>query len=92
MNHSQQKRTKILAINKCQNISLKIMNTYYLKMGHSAMFIKRVIIHLMKYLGISILFQIKNFIYEIINEEFEKDKVCVFILKFSILTTLKTMV
>ena len=33
-----------------------------------------------------------NFNYEIINEEFKNDKVWVVILKFSILTTLKTMV
>ena len=40
----------------------------------------------------SISFQIINFNYEIINEEFENDKVWVIILKFSTLTTLKTMV
>ena len=33
-----------------------------------------------------------DFNYEIINEEFENDKVWVVILKFPILTTLKTMV
>ena len=33
-----------------------------------------------------------NFNYEIINEEFENDKVWVVILKFSTLTTLKTIV
>ena len=39
----------------------------------------------------SISFQIINFNYEIINEEFENDKVWVVIFKFSILTTLKAM-
>ena len=33
-----------------------------------------------------------DFNYEIINEEFENDKVWIVILKFLILTTLKTMV
>ena len=33
-----------------------------------------------------------NFNYKIINEEFENDEVWVIILKFLILTTLKTMV
>ena len=33
-----------------------------------------------------------NFNYEIINEEFENDKIWVVILKFSSLTTLKIMV
>ena len=33
-----------------------------------------------------------NFNYEIINDEFENDKVWIVILKFSILTNLKTMV
>ena len=37
-------------------------------------------------------FQIIDFKYEIINEEFENDKVWVVILKFSTLTTLKIMV
>ena len=36
-------------------------------------------------------FQIMNFPYEIINEEFKNDKIWVVIFKFSILTTLKTM-
>ena len=40
----------------------------------------------------SILFQIINFNNEIINEEFENDNVWIIILKFSTLTTLKTMV
>ena len=40
----------------------------------------------------SISFQIMNFNYEIINEEFENHKVWIVILKFSTLTTLKTMV
>ena len=43
-------------------------------------------------LGISILFQIMDFNYEIINEQFENDKVWVVIFKFSILITLKVMV
>ena len=42
-------------------------------------------------MGTSISFQIMNFNYEIINEEFENDKVWVVIFKFSILTTLKAM-
>ena len=33
-----------------------------------------------------------DFNYEIINEEFENDKIWIVILKFSTLTTLKTMV
>ena len=33
-----------------------------------------------------------NFNYEIINEEFENEKIWVVILKFSTLTTLKTMI
>ena len=43
----------------------------------------------MQCLKTSISFQIMNFNYEIINEEFENDKVWVVILKFSILTTFK---
>ena len=42
--------------------------------------------------GTSISYQIIDFKYEIINEEFENDKVWIVILKFLILTTLKTMV
>ena len=42
-------------------------------------------------LGTSISFQIVDFNYEIINEEFENDKVWVVILKFSTLTTQKTI-
>ena len=46
----------------------------------------------MQCLETNILFQIMDFNYEIINEEFENDKVWVVILKSSTLTTLKTMV
>ena len=46
----------------------------------------------MQSLGISISFQIIDFNYKIINEGFENDKVCVVILNFSTLTTVKTMV
>ena len=42
--------------------------------------------------GTSILFQIIDFNYETINEEFENDKILVVILKFSILIPLNTMV
>ena len=43
-------------------------------------------------LGTSISFQIMDFNYEIINEEFENDKIWVVIFKFSTLTTLKATV
>ena len=42
--------------------------------------------------GTSISFQIIDFNYKIINEEFVNDKIWVVILIFSTLTTLKTMV
>ena len=45
----------------------------------------------MYYLVTIISFQTMNFNYEIINKEFENDKIWVVILKFSTLITLKTM-
>ena len=45
----------------------------------------------MQCLKASISFQIMDFNYEIINEEFENDKVWVVIFKFSTLITLKAM-
>ena len=46
----------------------------------------------MQCLGIKISFQIIDFNYKIINDEFENDKVWIVILNFSTLTTSKTMV